>query len=95
MPLLKPVSSGWRGVCLIAITYVYFLIFAQFAFLKRLALLWIADDHLKAAMAAMAFGGILFSLLLRQEWPDSPRPLCGCAPASPRVARQRQCLCRR
>ena len=64
MPLLKPVSSGWRGVCLIAITYVYFLIFAQFAFLKRLALLWIADDHLKAAMAAMAFGGILFSLLV-------------------------------
>ena len=30
-------SSGWRGVALIAITYVYFLIFAQFAFLRRLA----------------------------------------------------------
>ena len=29
-------NSGWRGVSLVAITYVYFLIFAQFAFLKRL-----------------------------------------------------------
>jgi cbb3-type cytochrome c oxidase subunit II len=58
-----PRLSGWRGVSLVAITYVYFLIFAQFAFLKRLAELNIADTHLKAVMAAMAFGGILFSLL--------------------------------
>jgi cbb3-type cytochrome c oxidase subunit II len=58
----KAQASGWRGVCLIAITYVYFLIFAQFAFLKRLALLGIADDHLKAVMGAMAAGGILLSL---------------------------------
>jgi cbb3-type cytochrome c oxidase subunit II len=55
--------SGWRGVCLVAITYIYFLIFAQFAFLKRLATLGIADTHLKVVMAAMATGGILFSLL--------------------------------
>ena len=55
--------SGWRGVGLIAITYVYFLIFAQFAFLKRLAMLGIADTHLKAVMGAMALGGILLSLL--------------------------------
>jgi cbb3-type cytochrome oxidase cytochrome c subunit len=55
--------SGWQGVGLVAITYVYFLIFAQFAFLKRLAILGIADAHLKAVMAAMAVGGILFSLL--------------------------------
>jgi cbb3-type cytochrome c oxidase subunit II len=61
--LLKSGRSGWRGICLIAITYVYFLIFAQFAFLKRLALLGIADDHLKAVMGAMAAGGILLSLL--------------------------------
>ena len=46
-----------------AITYVYFLIFAQFAFLKRLAMLGIADEHLKAVMGAMACGGILISLL--------------------------------
>jgi mono/diheme cytochrome c family protein len=54
--------SGWRGIALIAITYIYFLIFAQFAFLKRLAALGITDDHLKAVMGAMACGGILFSL---------------------------------
>jgi cbb3-type cytochrome c oxidase subunit II len=56
--------SGWRGVCLVAITYVYFLIFAQFAFLKRLATLGMADTHLKAVMAAMAVGGISISLLV-------------------------------
>jgi len=56
-------TTGWRGVALVAITYIYFLIFAQFAFLQRLAQLRIADAHLKAVMAAMAFGGILFSLL--------------------------------
>ena len=55
--------AGWRGVGLIAVTYIYFLIFAQFAFLKRLAELGIAGDHLKAVMAAMALGGIALSLL--------------------------------
>lgn len=59
----KTIASGWRGVCLVAITYVYFLIFAQFAFLRRLTELGIADTHLKIVMAAMAAGGILFSLL--------------------------------
>ena len=29
--------AGWRGIALVAATYIYFLIFAQFAFLKRLA----------------------------------------------------------
>ncbi len=56
-------KSGWQGASLVAITYVYFLIFAQFAFLKRLASLGVAGTHLKAVMAAMAIGGILFSLL--------------------------------
>jgi cbb3-type cytochrome c oxidase subunit II len=56
-------SSGWQGGSLVAISYVYFLIFAQFAFLNRLATLGIADAHLKAVMAAMAAGGILLSLL--------------------------------
>ncbi len=64
--------SGWRGVCLVAITYVYFLIFAQFAFLNRLANLGIADAHLKAVMAAMAVGGISISLLAPRLtlWPS-------------------------
>jgi len=57
------VTAGWRGACLVAITFVYFLIFAQFGFLQRLAELGIADAHLKAVMAAMAAGGILVSLL--------------------------------
>lgn len=58
------IASGWRGAALVAVTYVDFLIFAQFAFLKRLAELGIAADHLKAVMAAMAVGGIFFSLLI-------------------------------
>lgn len=56
-------NSGWQGASLVAITYVYFLIFAQFAFIARLASLGLAGAHLKAVMAAMAVGGVLFSLL--------------------------------
>jgi hypothetical protein len=76
--------SGWRGVSLVAITYIYFLIFAQFSFLKRLAELGIADAHLKIVMAAMAAGGILLSLLaVRPIFSSSPRrrlqmALCTC-----------------
>jgi len=72
-------------VGLVAATYVYFLIFAQFAFLRRLAALGLAGVHLKAVMAAMAFGGILMSLLAPRlaVW-NSPKPrlrvaLLGCA----------------
>ena len=65
-------QSGWQGASLVAITYVYFLIFAQFAFLNRLASLGVAGAHLKAVMAAMAVGGILFSLLTPRLslWPS-------------------------
>ena len=61
--VVSSLRSGWRGILLVAVTYIYFLIFAQFAFLKRLADLGIADVHLKLAMAAMACGGIAMSLL--------------------------------
>jgi len=67
--MLQPVPqsrqrvTGWQGICLVAITYVYFLIFAQFAFLNRLAALGVAGVSFKAAMTAMAIGGVLFSLL--------------------------------
>jgi cytochrome c oxidase cbb3-type subunit 2 len=63
---------GWQGICLVAITYVYFLIFAQFAFLKRLAALGIRDGNLKIVVAAMAAGGILFSLFTPRirRWPS-------------------------
>ena len=56
--------AGWRGVGLVAITYIYFLLFAQFGFLKRLADLGIAGDQLKIIMGAMAVGGILTSLMV-------------------------------
>jgi cytochrome c oxidase cbb3-type subunit 2 len=70
-------GSGWQGAGLVAITYVYFLIFAQFAFLKRLTVLGIADVHLKTVMAAMALGGILLSLLAPRLsiWPSPDRRL--------------------
>jgi cytochrome c oxidase cbb3-type subunit 2 len=79
--------SGWQGVSLVAITYVYFLIFAQFGFLQRLTTLGIAGTHLKAVMAAMAIGGILLSLLTaRLAGMPSPNlrlriglGTCGCA----------------
>jgi cytochrome c oxidase cbb3-type subunit 2 len=66
-------GSGWQGASLVAITYVYFLIFAQFAFLKRLAILGVADAHLKAVLAVMATGGILLSLLTPRLglWPSA------------------------
>ncbi len=81
--------SGWRGVGLVAVTYVYFLIFAQFAFLQRLAQLQIEGDHLKAVMAMMAAGGIVLSLVTpRVRWIASPQrrlqiafALCGAAAA--------------
>jgi cytochrome c oxidase cbb3-type subunit 2 len=65
-------KSGWQGVSLVAIAYVYFLIFPQFAFLKRLASLGQGATHLRAVMAAMAIGGILFSLLAPRvsRWPS-------------------------
>jgi hypothetical protein len=55
--------EGWQGIALITATYIYFLIFAQFGFLKRLDDLGIAGSHLKVIMAAMATGGILSSLI--------------------------------
>ena len=44
---LDTARSGWQGASLVAITYVYFLIFAQFAFLKRLATLGISWHSLE------------------------------------------------
>jgi cytochrome c oxidase cbb3-type subunit 2 len=86
---LKDLAQGWRGVCLVAVTYVYFLIFAQYAFLNRLGQLGIADAHLPSVMAAMAIGGIAFSLLASRT-ASRPGPrlrlqlsflLCGAAAA--------------
>jgi cytochrome c oxidase cbb3-type subunit 2 len=70
--LSKVRGSGWRGVSLVAITYVYFLIFAQFAFLSRLAALGFTGIRVKAVMTAMAAGGVLLSLLAPRLklWPS-------------------------
>lgn len=65
-------SAAGRGAALVAITYVYFLIFAQFAFLDRLAQLGIGGAALKSVMAFMALGGIALSLLTPRlrRWPS-------------------------
>ena len=47
MSLTKLRTSGVQGVGLIAVTYVYFLIFAQFAFIHRLDTLGIAGASLE------------------------------------------------
>lgn len=57
------VFAGWRGALLVATTYVYFLIFAQFAFLARLAEIGLQASMLKPVMAAMAISGVLSSFL--------------------------------
>lgn len=59
----RRIDEGWRGAVLIAVTYVYFLIFAQFAFLARLAQLHVSDAALLPVMIAMAFAGICFSFV--------------------------------
>ena len=46
MSLAKLRTSGVQGVGLVAVTYVYFLIFAQFAFIHRLDTLGITGPHL-------------------------------------------------
>jgi len=87
-PQAEPRFVSWRGVFLIAATYIYFLIFAQFGFLQRLNALGLSAAHLKAVMAAMALGGILSSLFAPLVlWPEHPRPrlqaaLLGCAVAA-------------
>lgn len=52
----------WRGMALIAVTYFYFLIFAQFAFLELLRAGDLEPRALKLAMAAMGLGGVAGSL---------------------------------
>jgi cytochrome c oxidase cbb3-type subunit 2 len=63
MARFSPHLQGWKACLLIAAAYFHFLIFAQFAFLARLSHWTASESSLKPAMAAMAVGGILFSLL--------------------------------
>lgn len=54
--------NGWRGILAIVATYVHFLIFAQFGFLRLLADRLGADHGLEPAMAAMGLAGLVVSL---------------------------------
>lgn len=72
----RKILFGWQGTALVAVTYVHFLIFAQFAFLGRLSAWHLNSLALKSIMAAMAVGGIFFSLLVpRLESRMGPRNL--------------------
>ena len=71
-----------RAVLFIASTYVYFLIFAQFGFLKRLGELQVGQVSLTPVMAAMAVGGIaasLFAQKLLRAWTVRTRMRAGFA----------------
>lgn len=68
IPSLQSIS--WRSTGLITATYFYFLIFAQFAFLKAIELSGEAAS-LKLVMGTMGFAGILGSLtspLFLKHW---------------------------
>lgn len=79
--------EGWRGTLLVASTYSYFLIFAQFGFLERLTQAGLADAALQPVMAAMAGGGIVASLVAARRPAASAAlrlrlALLGCASAA-------------
>lgn len=63
MTAATDLRGGWRASLLIAATFVYFLIYAQFAFLARLTELGLSAAALKPVMAAMALAGIAASLV--------------------------------
>ena len=76
----QPTQHPARAVLFIASTYVYFLIFAQFGFLKRLGELHLAQGSLTPVMAAMALGGIaasLFGQRLLHSWTPRTRLRAG------------------
>jgi cytochrome c oxidase cbb3-type subunit 2 len=82
-----PASSAWRGAALIACTYVYFLIFAEFGFLKSLDQGNIGGNSLRLVMGAMAAGGILASLFAARQGTETASrrlrlALLGCAAAA-------------
>ena len=72
----RPFFEGWQGVVLIATTYVYFLIFAQFGFLKRLAELGITE------VAAPGHHGRDGHRRRRHEPACSALPACGTVPVA-------------
>jgi len=65
--------SEAAGIVVIAATYIYFLIFAQFAFLHLAQSAGLAPNALRATMASMAISGIA-SALATGQWFRKCRP---------------------
>jgi len=69
MRFASKIFAGWQGAVLVAVTYLHFLIFAQFAFLGRLAAWQLNPLALKLTMGSMAIGGVCCSLLVPRLQP--------------------------
>jgi len=89
MNMIGQTSKGNRGgIISITVTYIYFLLYAQFGFVSYVKQFFPDPIHTEKCMGAMGLGGLLFSflaaILLRVH---SPRRLltiafCGCAGAA-------------
>ena len=55
-------NSVWRGAALVAATYVYFLIFAEFAFLELVRPVTGDGERLRVVMGALGAGGVAGSV---------------------------------
>lgn len=64
-------GGAWRGAVLVAATYVYFLLFAEFAFLELARPVTGDGERLRVVMGALGAGGVAGSLagafLFRRE----------------------------
>lgn len=81
-------KAEWRGTLLVAATYVFFLIFAEFAFIELAGSVAGDGCGLRAVMAALGVGGVAGSLLGaawfgREDWGRRLASwLFGCAAAA-------------
>lgn len=79
----KSGMAVWRAAGLVAATYVYFLIFAEFAFIELARPVTGDGTPLRAVMGALAAGGIAGSVLgARRAGPGLRRWFLGCALAA-------------
>lgn len=88
MTSIQPARLPWRGLLLVFLTYLYFLLFSQFTFLELLEQGVFEKHILKAILGLMAFGGISGSfsaIALRKRLRDGkvlPFLLAACAAIS-------------
>lgn len=69
----RPGTGVWRGAALVAATYVYFLLFAEFAFLELARSVTGDGAGLRLVMGALGVGGVVGSLFAakffkREDW---------------------------